>query len=142
MLDNVWRAHLLGLNNRSSKKNVRDIWHRKWLFPLYLQAIRTSGKNHRCRLQSNLQCACKSFANTALEYSVKAYEPIPPFDIKFDIVTGFHTYFNGHRTNHLWTYQEWDFFMKISKIIYAIMMLRHFLLLTQSTTPKCHIPQN
>ena len=45
-------------------------------------------------------------------YAVSANEPIPTFDIKFDLVTGFHTYFNGHRTENVWTSKEWDFFLK------------------------------
>jgi len=111
MLDNVWRAFILGLESGSSK-NILDIGTGNGYFP-YL----CKGYGHQVRtidIESNsiFNSLVKLLDIPRLEYAVKANELIPPFDIKFDLVTGFHTYFNGHRTDHVWTSNEWDFFMK------------------------------
>lgn len=42
---------------------------------------------------------------------IKAYEKLPNFDQKFDLVTAFAICFNNHKRQDLWTYKEWSFFL-------------------------------
>jgi len=44
-------------------------------------------------------------------YRINAFEKIPTFDIKFDLVTAFAICFNNHATDKLWGVKEWDYFI-------------------------------
>jgi hypothetical protein len=111
MLDNVWRTFILGLNN-SSGKNILDIGTGNGYFPYACKFY-----NHTVRsidIESNdiFNELISLLEIPRLEYAVQSYTPIPKFDVKFDLFTGFHTYFNGHRTENVWKKEEWDFFLK------------------------------
>ena len=110
-LDNVWRCYLLGLNNSKPIK-ILDIGTGNGYFPFickqYGHTVRTIDIGSNPIFNALIQLLEIPRRN----YAVSANEPIPPFDIKFDLVTGFHTYFNGHRTENVWTSKEWDFFLK------------------------------
>ena len=111
MLDNVWRAYILGLN-KSSPKNILDIGTGNGYFPFLCQSY-----GHKLRtidIDSNplFNALIELLDVQRLSYALKANESIPEFDIKFDLVTGFHTYFNGHRTESVWTSKEWNYFLK------------------------------
>lgn len=111
MLDNVWRAFILGLN-KSEGKNILDIGTGNGYFPYACKFY-----NHTVRsidIESNdiFNELISLLEIPRLEYAVQAYTPIPKFDVKFDVFTGFHTYFNGHRTENVWKKEEWDFFLK------------------------------
>ena len=112
MLDNVWRAHLLGLNNSKPSKNILDIGTGNGYFPHICRQYRHNVRSIDVDFNPIFNALIKLLKIPRLDYAVKAYENIPKFDIKFDVVTGFHTYFNGHRTDHVWTWKEWEFFMK------------------------------
>jgi hypothetical protein len=110
-MDNLWRCYILGLNN-SESKNILDIGTGNGYFPFickkYGHAVRT------------IDIASNPLFNSLIELleiprreiSVSSNEALPAFDVKFDLVTGFHTYFNGHRTENVWTSKEWHFFLK------------------------------
>jgi 2-polyprenyl-3-methyl-5-hydroxy-6-metoxy-1,4-benzoquinol methylase len=112
MLDNVWRAHLLGLDNTKAPKTILDIGTGNGYFPYLCKQYGHTVRTIDIDFDPIFNSLVKLLDIPRLDYAVKAYENIPPFDVKFDIVTGFHTYFNGHRTAHLWKWQEWEFFMK------------------------------
>jgi SAM-dependent methyltransferase len=42
---------------------------------------------------------------------VKAFEPLPDFERKFDLITAFMICFNGHKSPSLWGLSEWSFFL-------------------------------
>lgn len=42
---------------------------------------------------------------------VEAFQPLPTFDRKFDLITAFMICFNGHKSPALWGPQEWSFFL-------------------------------
>ena len=44
-------------------------------------------------------------------WRVKAYEPLPTFEHKFDLITAFMICFNGHKSPALWEPGEWAFFL-------------------------------
>lgn len=111
MLDMVWRAYILGLN-KSKPKNILDIGTGNGYFPFcckyYGHEVKSIDINDNIifnKLISLLGVDRKS-------YAVKKYEPMPSFNQKFDLVTGFHIYFNGHRTAELWKKEEWQFFLQ------------------------------
>ena len=111
MLDNVWRVYILGLN-KSSPKNILDIGTGNGYFPFLCEKY--GHKTRAIDIDSNpiFNSLIKMQKIQRVSYAVKANEKIPEFDVKFDLVTGFHTYFNGHRTSKVWTSKEWDFFLK------------------------------
>ena len=43
-------------------------------------------------------------------YQIDSYKPLP-INTKFDIITGFMICFNNHKTDNLWGYNEWQFFL-------------------------------
>lgn len=43
---------------------------------------------------------------------VAAFQPLPAFDRKFDLVTAFMICFNGHKSAALWGPKEWTFFLE------------------------------
>ena len=45
-------------------------------------------------------------------WRINAYEPLPEFDRKFDLVTAFAICFNGHRSKQVWGPPEWEFFLR------------------------------
>ncbi len=42
---------------------------------------------------------------------VEAFEPLPDFGRKFDLITAFMICFNGHKGRKLWKPAEWEFFL-------------------------------
>ncbi len=44
-------------------------------------------------------------------WRVEAFQPLPAFDRKFDLITAFMICFNGHKSPALWGPQEWSFFL-------------------------------
>ena len=44
-------------------------------------------------------------------WRVKAFEPLPDFERKFDLITAFMICFNGHKSPSLWGSSEWSFFL-------------------------------
>ena len=42
---------------------------------------------------------------------VEAFQPLPPLDRKFDLITAFLICFNGHKSRALWGPKEWSFFL-------------------------------
>lgn len=42
---------------------------------------------------------------------VEAFQPLPAFDRKFDLITAFMICFNGHKSPALWGPKEWSFFL-------------------------------
>ena len=42
---------------------------------------------------------------------VEAFQPLPAFDRKFDLITAFMICFNGHKGRALWGPKEWSFFL-------------------------------
>jgi len=111
MLDNVWRAYILGLNS-TTPKNILDIGTGNGYFPYLCKRYGHQVRTIDIESDPIFNALIDLLEIPRREYAVKAYEPIPPFDIKFDLVTGFHTYFNGHRTENVWTSKEWNFFLK------------------------------
>lgn len=111
MLDNVWRAYILGLN-KTTPKNILDIGTGNGYFPYLCKRYGHQVRTIDIEFDPIFNALIELLEIPRREYAVKSYEPIPPFDIKFDLVTGFHTYFNGHRTQHVWTSKEWNFFLK------------------------------
>jgi hypothetical protein len=45
-------------------------------------------------------------------WCVEAYQRLPEWDVKFDIVTAFMICFNNHKQADLWGVPEWHFFLK------------------------------
>lgn len=43
---------------------------------------------------------------------IKAFEPIAPFDVKFDLITGFMVCFNLDRSGRNWQAEEWAYLME------------------------------
>jgi SAM-dependent methyltransferase len=43
-------------------------------------------------------------------YQIESYKPLP-IETKFDIITGFMICFNNHKTENLWGFNEWQFFL-------------------------------
>jgi SAM-dependent methyltransferase len=43
-------------------------------------------------------------------YQIDSYKPLP-INTKFDIITGFMICFNNHKTENLWGFNEWQFFL-------------------------------
>lgn len=112
LLDNIWRAYMLGLNKKGPAKTILDIGTGNGYFPyvcmFYGHKVRTIDVGFNPIFNELI-----AYLNIPRrEYAVKAFEEIPEFDVKFDVVTGFHTYFNGHRTKELWGIKEWDFFLR------------------------------
>lgn len=111
MLDNMWRAYILGLD-RTSGKSILDIGTGNGYFPYLCKQYGHQVRSIDIDTNPIFNALIELLEIPRLDYAVNAYENIPPFDIKFDLVTGFHTYFNGHRTEHVWMSKEWDFFLK------------------------------
>ena len=44
-------------------------------------------------------------------WRVEAFQPLPAFDRKFDLITAFLVCFNGHKSPALWGPKEWSFFL-------------------------------
>jgi SAM-dependent methyltransferase len=44
-------------------------------------------------------------------WRVEAFQPLPAFDRKFDLITAFMICFNGHKSPSLWGPSEWSFFL-------------------------------
>jgi hypothetical protein len=44
-------------------------------------------------------------------YTIKKYEFLPKFDLKFDLINASQICFNGHKTKDLWDVNEWKFFL-------------------------------
>jgi SAM-dependent methyltransferase len=44
-------------------------------------------------------------------WRVNAFEPLPAFEHKFDLITAFMICFNGHKSPSLWGLDEWSFFL-------------------------------
>jgi SAM-dependent methyltransferase len=44
-------------------------------------------------------------------WRVEAFQPLPAFDRKFDLITAFMVCFNGHKSPALWGPKEWSFFL-------------------------------
>ena len=44
-------------------------------------------------------------------WRVQAFEPLPDFGEKFDLITAFMICFNGHKTAALWGTAEWEYFL-------------------------------
>ena len=45
------------------------------------------------------------------EFTIKANTPLLKFENKFDVVTAFQIFFNGHASKDLWGVDEWKFFL-------------------------------
>ncbi len=45
-------------------------------------------------------------------WEIKAFEKLPPFDMRFDLVTAFRIVFNKQDTPDVWGVAEWDFFLR------------------------------
>ncbi len=54
---------------------------------------------------------CDFFGVEKVTYSIKAMEPLPEFDRKFDLVTSFMSWFNCHSGNVPWSIEEWSYFL-------------------------------
>lgn len=112
MLDNVWRAHLLGLDHPHPRKTILDIGTGNGYFPFLCKQYGHEVRSIDIDFNPIFNSLIKLLDIPRMDYAIQAREHIPAFDVRFDVVTGFHTYFNGHRTDHLWKWQEWEFFMK------------------------------
>ncbi|MBA3963164.1 MAG: class I SAM-dependent methyltransferase [Chthoniobacterales bacterium] len=44
-------------------------------------------------------------------WRVKAFEPLPHFEHRFDLITAFMICFHGHKSQALWGPKEWEFFL-------------------------------
>jgi hypothetical protein len=42
---------------------------------------------------------------------IEAFQPLPKFDRKFDIITAYLICFNNHKSDKLWGPAEWDYFL-------------------------------
>jgi SAM-dependent methyltransferase len=42
---------------------------------------------------------------------IEAFQPLPKFDRKFDLITGYLVCFNNHKSDKLWGPAEWDYFL-------------------------------
>lgn len=109
-IDNLWRCYILGLNI-SSKKNILDIGTGNGYFPFICKKFGHTVRTIDVESNPIFNSLVNLLEIPRREYYVKADELIPPFDVKFDLVTGFHTYFNGHRTESVWTSKDWRFFL-------------------------------
>src|SRR5436305_15187339 len=45
---------------------------------------------------------------------IEAFQPLPKFDRKFDIITAYLICFNNHKTDKLWGPAEWDYFLSVA----------------------------
>jgi hypothetical protein len=142
LLDNIWRVYLLGLNAKKHKKNILDIGTGNGYFPyvckFYGHTVRTIDVPHNPIFNALIEY----LEIPRKDYAVKAYESIPAFDIKFDVVTGFHTYFNGHRTQNVWGPNEWDFFLTdLKNNLCNIGAEAFFILNKEHETNSCYTPE-
>lgn len=44
-------------------------------------------------------------------FRIEAYKNLPSLNKRFDVITAHQICFNGHKTDHLWGVDEWDFFL-------------------------------
>lgn len=44
-------------------------------------------------------------------FRIEANKSMPPLDRRFDVITAHQICFNGHKTDRLWSVDEWDFFL-------------------------------
>ena len=47
-----------------------------------------------------------------ISHTIKALEPLPEMEGRFDLITAFSICFNGHNTPQLWDVDEWTFFLR------------------------------
>ncbi|MEI6764184.1 MAG: hypothetical protein WCM76_01000 [Bacteroidota bacterium] len=142
MLDNVWRAHLLRLNLKKPSKNVLDIGTGNGYFPFICKQFGHIVRTIDIGFNPIFNELIQLLEIPRIEYAVKAFEPIPAFDLKFDIVTAFHIYFNGHRTQNLWTWNEWEFFFKDLKTNHCNPDAEVFLILNREhDTKRSYTPE-
>jgi hypothetical protein len=69
----------------------------------------------------------KLFKIKRMAHRINAFEPIPAFDIKFDLITAFAICFNNHATDKVWGAKEWEFFISEIKANHANPTARLFL---------------
>tara|TARA_B100000963_G_C22539878_1_gene631665 strand:- start:113 stop:820 length:708 start_codon:yes stop_codon:yes gene_type:complete len=111
IVDMLWRIYILKLDKRKNL-NILDIGTGNGYFPYcckyfnhQVESIDTDKNPLFNELINLLSIKRKTI-------TIKKYQKLEPFNGKFDLITGFHIYFNGHRTTDLWGKDEWLFFLK------------------------------
>ncbi len=111
MKRNMWHVFMLGLEN-AKPKNILDIGTGNGYFPFICQYYGHTTRTIDIWTDPMFNELIETLKLQRRDYEIKNLEPVPPFDIKFDVITGFMVCFNGHRTPLLWTSKEWEFFMR------------------------------
>lgn len=110
MRKNMWHVFILGLN-KEKNKNILDIGTGNAYFPFICKYYGHQVRTIDIWTDPMFNELVELLEVPRRDYEIKNFEPVAPFDIKFDMITGFMVCFNGHRTDKLWKSAEWEFFM-------------------------------
>lgn len=108
---NMWHVFILGLD-KSSPKNILDIGTGNGYFPFICKYYGHTVRTIDIWTDPMFNELIETLKLDRRDYEIKNLTPVPPFDIKFDVITGFMVCFNGHHSPNLWTSKEWDFFLR------------------------------
>jgi hypothetical protein len=111
MRKNIWHVFTLGLE-REKYKNILDIGTGNAYFPFICKYYGHQVRTIDIWTDPMFNELVEVLEIPRRDYEIKNFEAIEPFDIKFDMITGFMVCFNGHRSEKLWKSAEWEFFMR------------------------------
>lgn len=111
MKRNMWHVFMLGLD-KEKPKNVLDIGTGNGYFPFICKYYGHTVRSIDIWTDPMFNELIELLGIPRRDYEIKNLELIPPFDVKFDVITGFMVCFNGHHSPLLWTSKEWNFFLR------------------------------
>lgn len=108
---NLWHAYIMGLN-KPPEKNILDIGtgnaYFAYISKYFGHNVKTIDKGDTA-MNNEL---VRMFDVDRKDIEIKAFHPLPRFDMKFNLITGFMVCFNNHYEPDVWGINEWDYFLK------------------------------
>jgi SAM-dependent methyltransferase len=106
---NIRRAQELRLTARPRPVRILDLGSGAGWFLLVARHLGHSGAGLDIPEPPMYGELFELFGLKRMVWEIKAYEPLPDFGERFDMVTAFSICFNGHKRSDLWTPKEWAF---------------------------------
>lgn len=126
MLKSLWHAYILDLH-KGIPLNILDIGSGAGYFPFicnYFGHTATAIDLEDNNMYNELIPLLKV---KRVIHRVEAFQNLPTFENKFDLITAYMMCFNGHRTENVWGIKEWDNFISNLAMNYTTPDARIFL---------------
>ena len=108
---NIRRAQELRLATRARPLRILDLGSGAGYFLLVARHLGHSGVGLDIPDPPMYAELFKLFGLSRVVWEIKAFQPLPDLNERFDLITAFSICFNGHKRSDLWTSKEWSFFL-------------------------------